>query len=622
MDYIKLIISLLMAVFSILNSMGFAPLPDLDVETESTTVVESTNIPSTTVSTTKPTTTKPTTTAPTTTKPATTAPTTTKPTTTKPATTIPTTTKPTTTKPVTTEPTTSAPVSEFANFTYLKYPDEAVKTLKANGISEKKYRSRAVTGDGEYEECQGYSDVNGVVISPYYTLEVNDTSVPVYSSIVFVGDTEEGELHSFAEIYINSDDKGKINITLDSDDFKIKNAICLPESLNVTPSVKNYKMTATVTGLGTYTFLFNNAGQKSAFTLFVKEKIDDNATINTLKTAYGAENVIVYESGVHKIDYINIRKSNTVIYLKQGAYLIANHKYDINSQNDENLYVEDEALQSNSIGLTRMPFINFHGCSNVRLYGRGIIDLTRLDRRERRGIVFTNCSDIEVIGVKIVNSPEWSFITYNCDNVNIADVDIFGYRMNSDAYAICSSRNVLVNRSFCRTGDDLFDVKGLGGPAGIHSKNITFQNCIGWGGKARCFGICGEVHSPISDVTFKDSAVIYRDATWDNDRVSSLAIIVEQQGGSINNITFDNIEIFKDTGRPIGCLIYGSDIENFEINNVTYRNIKYSGELKPKFTSNGKKNSINATLDNVTANGSKLNLGGVEWDKYANLTFK
>ena len=34
MDYIKLIISLLMAVFSILNSMGFAPLPDLDVETE------------------------------------------------------------------------------------------------------------------------------------------------------------------------------------------------------------------------------------------------------------------------------------------------------------------------------------------------------------------------------------------------------------------------------------------------------------------------------------------------------------------------------------------------------------------------------------------------------------
>ena len=38
-------------------------------------------------------------------------------------------------------------------------------------------------------------------------------------------------------------------------------------------------MTAPVTGLGTYTFLFNNAGQKSAFTLFVKEKIERNKAI-------------------------------------------------------------------------------------------------------------------------------------------------------------------------------------------------------------------------------------------------------------------------------------------------------------------------------------------------------
>ena len=383
MDYIKLIISLIMAAFSILNSMGIPTLPDLDIETESTTaVVESTTTTSTTVpSTTKPTTTVPTTTKPTTTAPTTTKPTTTAPTTTKPTTTAPTTTKPTTTAPTTTEPTTQAPAPEFADFTYLQYPAEAVKTLKENGIKEKKYRSRATSGDGEYEECQGYTDVNGVVISPYYTLEINNKSVPVYSTIVFVGDTEEGELHSFSEIYVDANNTSKITIELDSEDFKIKNAICLPESLNVTPSVKSGKMTVTVTELGTYTFLFNDAGQKSAFTLFVKEKIDDNATIDLLKSIYGNENVIVYGSGIHYLDYINVKKSNTVIYLKQGAYLKANHKYDINSQSDENLYVEDEALTSNSIGLTRMPFINFHGCSNVRLYGRGIIDLTSLDRR-------------------------------------------------------------------------------------------------------------------------------------------------------------------------------------------------------------------------------------------------
>ena len=115
MDYIKLIISLIMAAFSTLNSMGFPSVPDLDIETESTTVVESTTL--------QPTTTTPATTKPTTTKPSTTAPTTTKPTTTKPTTTVPT----------TTEPTTQAPAPEYADFTYLQYPAEAVKTLKANG---------------------------------------------------------------------------------------------------------------------------------------------------------------------------------------------------------------------------------------------------------------------------------------------------------------------------------------------------------------------------------------------------------------------------------------------------------------------------------------------------------
>ena len=147
MDYIKLIISLIMAAFSILNSMGFTSIPDLDIETESTTVVESTTL--------QPTTTKPTTTAPTTTKP-TTVPTTMKPTTTKPTTTAPATTKPTTTATTTTESTTQAPAPEYAEFTYLQYPEDAVKTLKANGITEKKFRKRAITGDGEYEECQGY----------------------------------------------------------------------------------------------------------------------------------------------------------------------------------------------------------------------------------------------------------------------------------------------------------------------------------------------------------------------------------------------------------------------------------------------------------------------------------
>lgn len=507
------------------------------------------------------------------------------------------------------------------DFDYLKYPNEAVKTLKANGISLEEFKNRATDGGEEYREARGYRNANGVIVCPYYSLTINGHSVPVYSTVVFVGDTETGELHSFSEIYIDANTELPLRIELNSGDYKIKTAICLPDSAGVAAHMYKNNMTAFINGTGTYTFLLNDS-QEAAFTLFVKDRLDEDATINALKQQYGEENVTVYDSGVHYLDYINVTKSNSVVYLRQGAYLVANHKYDIMSLNDESLYVEQDALESNSLGITRMPFINFGNASNVRFYGRGIIDLTALDRRERRGMVFTNCNNVEVIGPKIINSPEWSFIAYDCENVNIADLDIFGYRINSDGYAICSSRNVNVSRSFVRTGDDLFGVKGLGGYDGIKTQNINFTDCIGWGGKARCFGIFGEVHTPISDVTFKDCSVIYRDATWDNDRVSSLGIIVEEQGGSINNVTYENIEIYKDTGRAIGCLIYGENVENFTVSNIQYKNIKYSAALPAKFTSNGKQNTITASLENVYSDETKLTSSDIITDNFATVEFK
>jgi len=74
---------------------------------------------------------------------------------------------------------------------------------------------------------------------------------------------------------------------------------------------------------------------------------------------------------------------------------------------------------------------------------------------------------VNVRDVKIINSPEWSFISYCCTDVSINDVDIIGNRGNCDGFAICNSHNV------------------------------TFTNCIAWGGYARCFGITGEVKKNI-----------------------------------------------------------------------------------------------------------------------------
>lgn len=170
-------------------------------------------------------------------------------------------------------------------------------------------------------------------------------------------------------------------------------------------------------------------------------------------------------------------------------------------------------------------------------------------------------------------------------------ISAFNIRQNSDAFAICNTRNATIDNSFCRSGDDLFDVKTLDGSETAISNNITFTNCTAWNGKARCFGICGEVEKSISDITFKDSSVVFHDATWEENQISALAIIVEVGGGSINNITYENIEIHSAHSRAIGRLIYGTNVQNFNFSNVKYKNIRYNSAKPNKFASNGKVNS-------------------------------
>lgn len=526
----------------------------------------------------------------------------------------------------------SAP-TEGLDFDVLEYPAEAVRTLEEWSITEEELTARADDDKPPYVGPQGYEDVNGIVISPYYTAKIGDKDIPVYAATVFVGETQEGELHSFSEVYLDEGEEFTFNIQLYSKDFRIKNAICLPEKLGIKAKCSKGVMTASIDGFGIYTFLFNNASQKCAYTLFVREKVDEEAEIKAYQEMYGEDHVLVVEKGLTKTPFAHFSEENYVVYLKQGAYVLAQHTYDIMSEEDENNCIEPGAVQDNALGLTRRPFVNFYKCKNVKLVGRGVLDLTPLDRRERRGLVFTECENIEVEGVKIVNSPEWSFISYLCKNIKIRDVDIFGYRQNSDAFAICNSKNGTVERCFARSGDDLFDVKALGGPLDSSSENITFTDCVAWGGKARCYGICGEVHRPIRNITFRDSAVICRDATWNNNRVASLAVVVELAEGSIDGVTFDNIEIFRDDGRAMSCVIFTEEIGdmdtipiyNFNADNIVFKNIRYNAAMKSKFSAANETNKINVTVENVNFRNytsSKNSRLMFEADEFANVIYK
>ena len=516
-------------------------------------------------------------------------------------------------------------------FEYLEYPEEAIKSLSSVGLTTTSFTKRADDdGDELYVNAQGYQDINGIIKSPYFTVHVEQTYIPVYATTVFVGNTQKGALHSFCEVYVDTSKNFELSFQLNTHGFMINNVTILPRTLDFKPIYQNTVLNGKITQLGTYTFVFNNDDQEHGFTIFVRELVDEDAEIR--KYQEQGYNVVTVEKGFHNSDaFFDLYGSNnTVFYLKRGAYLLSKHTYDITSDNDNynNTSKQDTDLMNAGhlpMGLNRCPYLNLTGCNNVKIVGSGVVDLSHLDRAERRGIVIAYANNIEISGVKFINSPEWTFITYDSENITIKDVDIFGYRQNSDAFAICNSRNVTVDNSFCRSGDDLFDVKAAGGREEAISKNITFTNCTAWNGKARCFGICGEVEKDIKDVTFKDSTVVFHDATWNEDRIPALAIVVEIPGGSIDNVTFENIEIYRAYSRAIGCLIYSDTIENFNISNVKYKNIRYTAPKKNKIASNSKANSIQVELENIYSSGSKINSldsNHFEYDQYANITVK
>ena len=361
--------------------------------------------------------------------------------------------------------------------------------------------------------------------------------------------------------------------------------------------------------------MFNNRQQDVAYTLFVREYVDEDKEIADYIQEYGEKNVTVYDAGIHTIDYKSFYDNGKVLYLRSGSIVLPNHKYDINSD-DDNKNTEEFGASYGSTAI-RFPVINGYKVSDIKLIGQGTIDFTQLDWYERGSINFSFCNNITIDGVFLINSGGWTVYTYKCTNLTIHNSVVFGYRTCSDAFAVCNTQNATITNCFARTGDDMFEVKTLGGSGSDPSTNITYQNCYAWGSKARCFGITGEVEKDISNILFENCYILYRDATWNNSRLGGLVVIRENGNGAINGITFRNIKIYYDAGRAINCSVFNESLNNSKISNILFENVTYKAVEDSLCTNNrGANNSMQILLKNIKANDVLLTSSNLNsyWD--------
>ena len=117
------------------------------------------------------------------------------------------------------------PESENFDFSFLEYPDEAIITLEEAGLTEQELVGRAWAQLPEYVQSGGYDDINGIIVSPYYTAKVSGEEIPVYASVVFIRADDTGTLHSFSEIYVDTSTDFSFNIEITGADVALENAV-------------------------------------------------------------------------------------------------------------------------------------------------------------------------------------------------------------------------------------------------------------------------------------------------------------------------------------------------------------------------------------------------------------
>ena len=498
-------------------------------------------------------------------------------------------------------------------FEYLTCPEEAVSPF------EEALLDRAGPGD-DLLSNRGYEET-GLYVSPYWTCRAAGKEAPVYAAMCYDGGPNKGVLSSFVYLFV-SDFADGIQLELDRGEA-VKNAVVLPTTLGARATVSGSTVRFTADKTGIYTCLINDDCLLDAITIFVRDCPDEEAEIAAYREKYGADRVKVFTPGRYDLDYIDTANIDA-LYFCRGAYLCATHLYDIRKEGDV---------------ASPRTFLDFCNKTDAVIDGFGILDFNRVDRNEIGYITIRHSTDCSVEGLLCLNPASWNFATHAVNGLKIRDVVAFGYRTNSDALNVCCSENVTVSDCFARTGDDSFSAKTTA--PGIPLRHVRFENCVGWSNKCRAFGITGEVNSPIEDVVFADCAVIYRNATWDNNRVCSLAVSVEYGGAEINNVVFENIEIYRDTGRAIFVLVTNKQLQNVKMKGIVFRNISYNADVEGRIASvikptagekvrlwffrlfkqllpfgwldgrledppvNG--NEIEVTFDNVTANGVKLN---------------
>lgn len=294
----------------------------------------------------------------------------------------------------------------------------------------------------------------------------------------------------------------------------------------------------------------------------------DGKTVNT-KAIQAAVNKCSAEHGGRVIVPAGVFVSGTIV-LKNDVELYLAEGAEIKGSPNNKDYPQPQSADGKKVTWALIVALDVH---HIALTGRGTINGNGAAPAFQLGddtapgyngirpniITMVNCKDIEILNIRLRNSPHWMQTYFRCENLHIKGIQIYNHaNLNNDGIDI-DSKNVLIEDCNIDSDDDGICLKS--DDDNIPCENVTIRNCtIASNCGAIKFGTSshsGFRNINISNITIhKASQDLFRHwqqhVKFVDQPVTAIAgISIENvDGGKTDNVTIDNI-FMEDVQTPI-----------------------------------------------------------------------
>lgn len=386
-----------------------------------------------------------------------------------------------------------------------------------------------------------YPAPEGEKPSADYTFEADGKPVFVYTAA-----TLHGGPASFAYFDFSGEVKLKVKSAR-----KVEKAVVRPLSSGVTPTLEGDTISFSLNQPRNLSLEINGS--------FIRPLLLFANPLETDVPDAKNPNVLYFGPGVHEVSTTKIGSDKT-IYVAGGAIVRGKILPDEKPVQEKN-WAGNKVYQN---------LFCIENAKNVKVRGRGILDMSGLPWHSKCPIAIHNCTDVLVEGIIIKDSPCWCTPIFNCTRATYRNVKEICHRENSDGINIVNSQDVLVENCFLRNNDDEICVKTTAAPPAPECKNITVRNCVVWNDRAYGIGVTYETRNNISGVLFKDCDIIH------DHGIGSIAIHMSD-GGTVSGVRFEDIRVEDTRNRLVRFWIckdmWGHDPERGHLRDVVLRNV-------------------------------------------------